>query len=123
MGQTKEALSRARLRPQGEWYPAGEVDRLLEELAACAGEDDRQAARLRSQVERLQALAGHGAGFSEEEAQRQVCRDLEAQRDGLIQDIKALRRFREEYRQAVEEEARQLLRQFGVPDPGQGPRP
>ena len=45
-----------------------------------------------------------------------VCRDLERERDSLLQDIKALRRFRESFRQAVEEDAQSLLRQVeGLP--------
>ena len=42
--------------------------------------------------------------------------DLERERDSLLQDIKALRRFRESFRQAVEEDAQSLLRQVeGLP--------
>ena len=39
-----------------------------------------------------------------------MCQELERERDSLIGDIKALRRFRESFRQAVEEDAQSLLR-------------
>ena len=47
---------------------------------------------------------------SQEARQRRVCQELERERDSLIGDIKALRRFRESFRQAVEEDAQSLLR-------------
>lgn len=130
MGHTSEVLRQVRLQAQGEWYPARQVNALLEELSACAEEDarrgealERDAQALRERVQRLEgALKRAGQrtpGFSQEAVQRRVCEVLELERDGLIQDIKALRHYRESYRQAVEEEARKLLVQFGVTDPPQ----
>ena len=52
----------------------------------------------------------------EEESRRRVCQELERERDGLIQDIKDLRAYREEFRKAVAKEAQDLLGQVeGLP--------
>ena len=48
------------------------------------------------------------------ESRRQRCWELEAERDELIQDIKALLHFREEFRQAVQQDVEGILGQLDV---------
>lgn len=44
--------------------------------------------------------------------QKRVCEELEKERDELIEEIKLLRRFREEFRVSVERDAKTLLEQL-----------
>ena len=111
MDLTKELLAGASFRAKGKWYAAQQVDAFLEELSVRLEEDSREreelaAAKAAPPVEALPP----------EDPRLPVCRDLERERDSLLQDIKALRRFRESFRQAVEEDAQSLLRQVeGLP--------
>lgn len=128
MERSQQALGRAQFRAKGKWYLAQEVDSLLEELSVCLGEDRQdweiQEKKLREErdsllqekdrlVQELQEARARLAQWeeaSQEARQRRVCQELERERDSLIGDIKALRRFRESFRQAVEEDAQSLLR-------------
>lgn len=85
MERSQQALGRAQFRAKGKWYLAQELQEARARLAQW--EETSQEAR-----------------------QRRVCQELERERDSLIGDIKALRRFRESFRQAVEEDAQSLLR-------------
>lgn len=121
MERSQEALGRAQFRAKGKWYLAQEVDSLLEELSVCL-EEDRQDweiqekklreenARLAQDLQEARARLAQWEETSQEARQRRVCQELERERDSLIGDIKALRRFRESFRQAVEEDAQSLLR-------------
>lgn len=127
MDQTKEALQRAQFRTKGKWYLAQEVDAFLEELSVRLEEDSREMeeldgearvlrgenARLKQELETAKEALERRKEQSEEERQRRVCRELEQERDGLIEDIKALRRFRETFRQAVTQDAERLMEQMG----------
>ena len=128
MDLTKELLAGASFRAKGKWYAAQQVDAFLEELSVRLEEDSREreelaedARALRWENARLrEELAAKAAPPAEalppEDPRLPVCRDLERERDSLLQDIKALRRFRESFRQAVEEDAQSLLRQVeGLP--------
>lgn len=128
MERSQQALGRAQFRAKGKWYLAQEVDSLLEELSVCLEEDRQdweiQEKKLREErdsllqekdrlVQELQEARARLARWeetSQEARQRRVCQELERERDSLIGDIKALRRFRESFRQAVEEDAQSLLR-------------
>ena len=122
MERSQQALGRAQFRAKGKWYLAQEVDSLLEELSVCLEEDGRErealegeARSLRQENARLaqelqEARLARWEETSQEARQRRVCQELERERDSLIGDIKALRRFRESFRQAVEEDAQSLLR-------------
>ncbi len=128
MERSQEALGRAQFRAKGKRYLAQEVDSLLEELSVCLEEDRQdweiQEKKLREErnsllqekdrlVQELQEARARLAQWeetSQEARQRRVCQELERERDSLIGDIKALRRFRESFRQAVEEDAQSLLR-------------
>ena len=128
MERSQEALGRAQFRAKGKWYLAQEVDSLLEELSVCL-EEDRQdweiqekklreerdsllqeKDRLAQKLQEARARLAQWEETSQEARQRRVCQELERERDSLIGDIKALRRFRESFRQAVEEDAQSLLR-------------
>lgn len=128
MERSQQALGRAQFRAKGKRYLAQEVDSLLEELSVCLEEDRQdweiQEKKLRGErdsllqekdrlVQELQEARARLAQWeetSQEARQRRVCQELERERDSLIGDIKALRRFRESFRQAVEEDAQSLLR-------------
>ena len=97
MERSQQALGRAQFRAKGKWYLAQEVDSLLEELSVCL-EEDRQDWEIQEKK-----LREEGDSLLQE-------KELERERDSLIGDIKALRRFRESFRQAVEEDAQSLLR-------------
>ena len=128
MERSQEALGRTQFRAKGKWYLAQEVDSLLEELSVCL-EEDRQdweiqekklregrdsllqeKDRLTQELQEARARLAQWEETSQEARQRRVCQELERERDSLIGDIKALRRFRESFRQAVEEDAQSLLR-------------
>ena len=66
--------------------------------------------RLAQELQEARARLAQWEETSQEARQRRECQELERERDSLIGDIKALRRFRESFRQAVEEDAQSLLR-------------
>ena len=66
--------------------------------------------RLAQELQEARARLAQWEETSQEARQRRVCQELERERDSLIGDIKALRRFRESFRQAVEEDAQSLRR-------------
>ena len=136
MDLTKQTLEGAQFRSRGKWYLAEQVDEFLEALKASVEEDcreeeqaAREAQRLKEENTRLQqaleAAQKSGEELSRqleearkelvsrpaEERQRRVCQELEQERDELIEDIKALRSFRESFRQAVVRDGEQLLGQ------------
>lgn len=136
MDLTKQTLEGAQFRSRGKWYLAEQVDTFLEALKASVEEDcreeeqaAREAQRLKEENTRLQealeAAQKSGEELSRqlekarkelvsrpaEERQRRVCQELEQERDELIEDIKALRSFRESFRQAVVRDGEQLLGQ------------
>lgn len=127
MDRTKEAVQRAQFRSKGKWYLAEEVDAFLEELSVRLEEDSREKEELEKEAQKLretnakleeelrsaQEALERRRGQSEEERQRRVCRELEQERDGLIEDIKALRRFRDSFQQAISQDAERLIQQMG----------
>lgn len=132
MDRAKEAVRGARFQAKGKWYLAQDVDRFLEELTVLLEEDSREqtelSGRVRSLQEECQRLQGEADRLQKEleeqkaapppappaESRRQRCWELEAERDELIQDIKALLRFREEFRQAVQQDVEGILGQLDV---------
>ena len=82
----------------------------LSEAMRTLGKENQQ---LKAQLEEAQSAKSRQG---EEESRRRVCQELERERDGLIQDIKDLRAYREEFRKAVAKEAQDLLGQVeGLP--------
>lgn len=129
MELTKEALVGARFRTRGKWYSAGQVDAFLEELTVSVDEAQREKTDLWEKIRRLERR------LEEEQEEntrlREKCvelenaarfpdrgkwEELERERDQLIQDIRALRRFRETFREAVKKDAEGLLCQAGSLD-------
>jgi len=126
MELTKKALEDVKFRTRGRWYSADQVDAFLEELAVSADEADREwrkagstvraleeqvdklrdeNVRLWKQVQDLKSLPRLSPG-------QETLRELERERDGLIQDIKALKKFREDFQKAVEQDAASLTEQL-----------
>lgn len=145
MELTREALRAVEFRSRGQWYQARQVDQFIEELTVAVDQAQRErdtlrqkleearcqreelAARAAALEEEAQALAQETAALEEalagqpkrpawEERQHRVLEDLSAERDQLIADIKALRQFRESFREAVRKDAQALLEQAeGLP--------
>lgn len=126
MELTREALAQVKFRTRGQWYDALQVDQFIEELMAAADRQEEESRLLREEWmarlaqateeaqtlrERLHALEreSRAAGSPAQGENRQ----LEEERDQLIADIKALRRFRESFREAVRKDAQALLSQVG----------
>ena len=138
MELTREALRAVEFRSRGQWYQARQVDQFIEELTVAVDQAQRErdtlcqelkearcqseelAAKAAALEEEIQALAQEKAALEDalaaqpkrpawEERQHRVLEDLSAERDQLIADIKALRQFREDFRAAVEGDARAFL--------------
>lgn len=145
MELTREALRAVEFRSRGQWYQARQVDQFIEELTVAVDQAQRERDTLRQKLEEArcqsQELAARAAALEEEaqalaqekaaleealaaqpkrpawgERQHRVLEDLSAERDQLIADIKALRQFRESFREAVRKDAQALLEQAeGLP--------
>ena len=126
MELTREALAQVKFRTRGQWYDALQVDQFIEELMAAADRQEEESrllreewmARLAQATEEAQGLRERLRALERESraarspAQRET-QPLEEERDQLIADIKALRRFRESFREAVRKDAQALLEQAG----------
>ena len=126
MELTREALAQVKFRTRGQWYDALQVDQFIEELMAAADRQEEEARLLREEwMARLAQATEEAQGLRERlralERESRAARTpaqgetqpLEAERDQLIADIKALRRFRESFREAVRKDAQALLEQAG----------
>ena len=126
MELTREALAQAKFRTRGQWYDALQVDQFIEELMAAADRPEEESRLLREEwMARLAQATEEAQGLRERlralERESRAARSpaqgetqpLEAERDQLIADIKALRRFRESFREAVRKDAQALLSQVG----------
>ncbi len=113
MELTKKALEDVKFRTRGRWYNAEEVDAFLEELTVAVDGAERELQESRQENRRLwrelDVLKEAPAPEPDSvEARRRICQELERERDELIQDIKALRRFRETFRESVAQDAASL---------------
>lgn len=106
MELTRQVLDDVKFETRGRWYNADQVDAFLDELAAAVEESRREADQLRQELQavkgRLQAgkpAPQHGPSPAEERAR-------------LLEDVQVLKQFREQFRQAVEEDAQRLLEQI-----------
>lgn len=126
MELTREALAQVKFRTRGQWYDALQVDQFIEELMAAADRQEEESRLLREEwMARLAQATEEAQGLRERlralERESRAARTpaqgetqpLEAERDQLIADIKALRRFRESFREAVCKDAQALLSQVG----------
>lgn len=124
MELTREALAQVKFRTRGQWYDALQVDQFIEELMAAADRQEEESRLLREEwMARLAQATEEAQGLRERlralERESRAARSpaqgetqpLEAERDQLIADIKALRRFRESFREAVRKDAQALLEQ------------
>lgn len=130
MELTKENLKNVKFRSLGRWYHGGEVDSFLEELIVAVDGIEREKVEARQETQalhrqldvlkqendhlwqELNALREAPAPTpGPEESCRRVCGELERERDSLIRDIKALRRFRETFRDSVKQDALSLSEQ------------
>lgn len=120
MELTKQALENVKFRSRGKWYDAGQVDAFLDELMVAAETAQRELTETRS---RGKALSQQVEALQEEkqallvkiqalEEQGKETLEKKQERDRLIQDIKALRAFRETFRNAVEQDAASLSEQM-----------
>lgn len=120
MELTKKALEDVKFRSRGKWYDGGQVDAFLDELAVAAETAQRELTETRS---RGKALSQQVEALQEEkqallvkiqalEEQGKETLEKKQERDRLIQDIKALRAFRETFRNAVEQDAASLSEQM-----------
>ena len=126
MELTREALAQVKFRTRGQWYDALQVDQFIEELMAAADRQEEESRLLREEwMARLAQATEEAQGLRERlhalERESRAARSpaqgetqpLEEERDQLIADIKALRRFRESFREAVRRDAQALLSQVG----------
>ena len=126
MELTREALAQVKFRTRGQWYDALQVDQFIEELMAAMDQQEEESRLLREEwMARLAQATEEAQGLRERlralERESRAARTpaqgetqpLEAERDQLIADIKALRRFRESFREAVRKDAQALLSQVG----------
>ena len=124
MELTREALAQVKFRTRGQWYDALQVDQFIEELMAAADRQEEESCLLREEwMARLAQATEEAQGLRERlralERESRAARSpaqgetqpLEEERDQLIADIKALRRFRESFREAVRRDAQALLEQ------------
>lgn len=126
MELTREALAQVKFRTRGQWYDALQVDQFIEELMAAADRQEEESRLLREEwMARLAQATEEAQGLRERlralERESRAARSpaqgetqpLEEERDQLIADIRALRRFRESFREAVRKDAQALLSQVG----------
>ena len=131
MELTREALAQVKFRTRGQWYDALQVDQFIEELMAAADRQEEESRLLREEwMARLAQATEEAQGLRERlralERESRAARSpaqgetqpLEEERDQLIADIKALRRFRESFREAVRRDAQALLEPGGRPGLG-----
>ncbi len=124
MELSKKALEEVAFHSRGRWYRGDEVDAFLEELMVSVDQAEREQAELRQEVKNLKSQTAklkETLQSREEEygslrgdkhpltRGERICRELEQERDELIAEIKQLRRFREEFREAVRDDAKELL--------------
>lgn len=130
MKLTSQAVANVKFRSRGKWYHAGQVDAFMEELLVAVEETVRELAEEKSMVrtltEQLESLREETSRFREREEtnaavlsegekeseRRLLCRELEKERDRLIQDIKALQDFREAFRASIERDVTSLTEQI-----------
>ena len=124
MRDMKEAIERVQFRTRGKWYLAQQVDSFLEELSVRADQESRERDSLEREAGTLREEKAHLEVELREAVSRLVqqeaplqkppqpsAQELEQERDGLFQDIKALRQFRDSLCRQVAQEAQTLLRQ------------
>jgi len=110
MELNRQVLDDVKFETKGRWYNADQVDEFLEELADGVDQAQAEVSRLRQEVRGLKNEIRTVRAEKSQWERRRDC-DLEQEESRLLDDVKALRQFREQFRQAVEQDARQLLEQ------------
>lgn len=134
MELTRKALNEVKFHTRGKWYNGRQVDEFIQELTVCLDEAGREHDSLKREAEKLrqelELARKENAGLEQElkslresasgaqrddieEHRRKICEELEWERDKLISDIKVLHRFRETFKEAVEQDANALLASIG----------
>ena len=104
MELTRQVLDDVKFETKGRWYNADQVDEFLVEQAQAEVVRLRQEVRgLKSEIRTVRA----------EKSQLEHRHDYELEREQarLLEDVKALKQFREQFRRAIEQDARQVLDQ------------
>ncbi len=110
MELNRQVLDDVKFETKGRWYNADQVDEFLEELAESVEQAQAEVAHLRQEVRGLKSeIRTVRAEKSQLEHRHDY--DLEREQSRLLDDVKALKQFREQFRRAVEQDARQLLEQ------------
>lgn len=138
MQLTKEALENITFQTKGKWYRAEQVDTFIDELAAALDAHNNENLQLKQEINRLmQELDGKNKALAAKAAapvtvtapapkpvapqpqlggvyvhQKKVCEELEKEQDALIESIKMLRRFRENFKQSVKEDMEKLNKEL-----------
>lgn len=126
MELTKKALEDVKFRTRGRWYSAEQVDDFLEELAVSADEAEREwkmlTAKVRDLGEQVENLREENVRLWKQTQElkkeihsapkREPTDDLRKERAQLIEDIKALKKFRQSFQEAVERDAASLSEQL-----------
>ena len=110
MELNRQVLDDVKFETKGRWYNADQVDEFLEELAESVDQAQVETARLRQE---LRGLKSEVRTLRAEKSQLGHRHDYELEREQarLLEDVKALKQFREQFRRAVEQDARQVLDQ------------
>lgn len=122
MELTKKALEDVKFRTRGRWYSAEQVDDFIEELAASAEKAERDWQSLNRKVEdltdKIESLREENVRLWQQTQQLRAevksapkCdpnSELKAEREQLLSDIKALKKFRQSFCEAVERDAASL---------------
>lgn len=126
MELTKKALDEVKFRTRGRWYSAEQVDAFIDELAVSAdsAEQDRQMLnrKVEELAEKIESLREENVRLWQQtqqlRAEVQVApkcdpnKNLKAEREQLLSDIKALRKFRQSFYEAVENDAASIKEQL-----------
>lgn len=122
---SRDELENLKFKTKGKWYSAVEVDEAIDKLSVSAQEllqenadlvkENSQlkkektealskAEKLEREISVLKNKAKQNAGSNTIEHQRKVCEELEAHRDELINDIKTLRLFRDNFKKVIQDD-------------------
>lgn len=108
MELNRQILDDVKFETKGRWYNADQVDEFLEELAESVEQAQAEVSHLRQEV---RGLKSEIRTVRAEKTQLEHREDYELERTRLLEDVKALKQFREQFRRAIEQDAGQLLEQ------------
>lgn len=106
-----EALKQLQFRSKGKWYDGRQVDAFLDELMTAVTQNEEERNETLDKLAQLQTENDDLRRRVEELTAAQLPETPEQERQRLLDDIKALRAFRERFRAAVEEDVSQFAAQ------------